>query len=483
MGMRWKPVITGLVLAGLVGGVGYAVRDKLVHPGTTTGAPGGPPPGGPGGPPPGGPGGPPGGGPGARNSVVAVQAGTVAREDVPIWFDGIGTVQAFNSVTVRARVDGELQRLDLREGQIVKAGDVLAVIDSRPLQAQLAQALAKKAQDEALLANARRDLERNLSLREFAAKQTVDTQRAQVTQYEAQLRADDAAIEAVQVQLNYTTITAPISGRIGLRSLDQGNMVRSSDQSGLVTITQVQPIAVVFTLPEKLLPAIVDAQSRGDVTVQALDREGKAVLGTGTLAVIDNMIDTGTGTIRLKATLPNDPQRLWPGGFVNVRLLASVRRGATTVPGTVVQRGPQGTFAYVLKDDQTVEQRPIKVARLEENKAIIDEGLTPGERVVVDGQYRLQPGSRVRLVDPPPRGTSPTETPTGSAAPNAAPAGAPTANANGERPRDRAPRDPNNLDAPRRRPPPTDGASPPENGPGGPASNSAAQPRPAREPS
>ena len=416
--MRWKPVITGLVLVGLVGGVGYAVRDKLLRPATSSGS-------GAGGPPPGPPGmGPPGAAAGSRNSTIAVQAGTVAREDVPIWFDGIGTVQAFNSVTVRARVDGELQRLDLREGQLVKAGDVLAIIDSRPLQAQLAQAQAKKAQDEAQLANAKRDLERNLSLREFAAKQTVDTQRAQVVQYEAQIRADDAAIDAVQVQLNYTTITAPISGRIGLRSLDQGNMVRSSDQSGLVTITQVQPIAVVFTLPEKLLPAIIDAQTRGEVPVQALDREGKTVLGAGRLAVIDNLIDTGTGTIRLKATLPNDPQRLWPGGFVNVRLLSTIRRGATTVASTVVQRGPQGTFAYVIKDDQTVEQRPIKVARIEEGKAIIDDGLTPGERVVVDGQYRLQPGSKIRLVDPPPRGQTPGQIPgqtPGDAAPPLSP--------------------------------------------------------------
>ncbi|WP_298378779.1 efflux RND transporter periplasmic adaptor subunit [Azospirillum sp.] len=472
--MRWKPVITGMVLVGLVGGVGYAVRDKLLHPATSSGS-------GAGGPPPGPPGmGPPGGGGGSRNSTIAVQAGTVAREDVPIWFDGIGTVQAFNSVTVRARVDGELQRLDLREGQLVKAGDVLAIIDSRPLQAQLAQAQAKKAQDEAQLANAKRDLERNLSLREFAAKQTVDTQRAQVVQYEAQIRADDAAIDAVQVQLNYTTITAPINGRIGLRSLDQGNIVRSSDQSGLVTITQVQPIAVVFTLPEKLLPAIIDAQTRGEVPVQALDRQGKTVLGAGTLAVIDNLIDTGTGTIRLKATLPNDPQRLWPGGFVNVRLLSTIRRGATTVASTVVQRGPQGTFAYVIKDDQTVEQRPIKVARIEEGKAIIDDGLTPGERVVVDGQYRLQPGSKIRLVDPPPRGQTPGQ-PTSDAAPppapasSAAPSGQAAPLASGERPRERGPRDPNNPDATRRNRPPTDGAAPTDTG--------AATPRPAREPS
>ncbi len=402
MTIRWKPVVTGVILAGLVGGVGYAVQHKLA-------------------PPPGPPGAPPGGPGSGRGAVVAVQAGTVAREDVPIWLDGIGTVQAFNSVTVRARVDGELQRVSLQEGQLVKAGDLLATIDSRPLQAQLAQAVAKKAQDEAQLANARRDLERNMGLKEFASRQTVDTQRALVAQYEAQIRADDAAIEAVQVQLNYTTVTAPISGRIGLRAVDQGNVVRASDQNGIATITQIQPIAVIFTLPEKQLQAILAAQADGPVKVEAQDREGRRVLDTGKLAVVDNLIDSGTGTIRLKAEMPNDPQKLWPGQFVNVRLLSAIRRGATTVPATVVQRGPQGTYAYVLKDDLTVEQRPIKVARQEENKAIVDEGLTPGERVVVDGQYRLQPGSKVRIVEP-----IASAVPAGAAsAPSAAPAAAP----------------------------------------------------------
>ncbi|PWC81668.1 RND transporter [Azospirillum sp. TSH100] len=413
MTIRWKPVVTGVVLAGLVGGVGYAVQQKLAAPAATQSAgPGGQPPS-PRGAAPGGP----------RNSVVAVQAGTVAREDVPIWFDGIGTVQAFNTVTVRARVDGELQRVSLQEGQLVKAGDLLATIDSRPLQAQLAQAVAKKAQDEAQLANARRDLERNMGLKEFASRQTVDTQRALVAQYEAQIRADEAAIEAVQVQLNYTTVTAPLSGRIGLRNVDQGNVVRASDQSGIATITQIQPIAVLFTLPEKQLQAVLAAQAQGPVTVEAQDREGRRVLDTGKLSVVDNLIDTGTGTIRLKAEMPNDPQKLWPGQFVNVRLLSTIRRGATTVPSTVVQRGPQGTYAYVIKDDLTVEQRPIKVARQEENKAIIDEGLTPGERVVVDGQYRLQPGSKIRIVEPvasaAPAGTTPV------AAPEAGPADRP----------------------------------------------------------
>ena len=421
MTIRWKPVVTGVVLAGLVGGIGYAVQQKLAPQAMSE--PGQPP--GPRGAPPGGPGGP-------RNSVVAVQAGTVAREDVPIWFDGIGTVQAFNTVTVRARVDGELQRVSLQEGQLVKAGDLLATIDSRPLQAQLAQAVAKKAQDEAQLANARRDLERNMGLKEFASRQTVDTQRALVAQYEAQIRADEAAIEAVQVQLNYTTITAPLSGRIGLRNVDQGNVVRASDQNGIATITQIQPIAVLFTLPEKQLQAVLAAQAQGPVKVEAQDREGRRLLDSGKLSVVDNLIDTGTGTIRLKAEMPNDPQKLWPGQFVNVRLLSTIRRGATTVPATVVQRGPQGTYAYVIKDDLTVEQRPIRVARQEETKAIIDEGLTPGERVVVDGQYRLQPGSKIRIVEP-----VASAAPVGAAPAGTAPAAAPEAG-----PADRPPNQP-----------------------------------------
>ncbi|MBP2309961.1 efflux RND transporter periplasmic adaptor subunit [Azospirillum melinis] len=451
MTIRWKPVVTGVVLAGLVGGVGYAVQQKLSPPAATQ--PGGPPGGGP----PPGPGGP-------RNSVVAVQAGTVAREDVPIWFDGIGTVQAFNSVTVRARVDGELQRVSLQEGQLVKAGDLLATIDSRPLQAQLAQAQAKKAQDEAQLANARRDLERNMNLKEFASRQSVDTQRALVAQYEAQIRADEAAIEAVQVQLNYTTVTAPLSGRIGLRNVDQGNVVRASDQNGIATITQIQPIAVLFTLPEKQLQAVLAAQAQGMVTVEAQDREGRRVLDTGKLSVVDNLIDSGTGTIRLKAEMPNDPQKLWPGQFVNVRLLSTVRRGATTVPSTVVQRGPQGTYAYVIKDDLTVEQRPIKVARQEETKAIVEEGLTPGERVVVDGQYRLQPGSKIRIVEP-----IASAAPTGSApatvAPEAAPANRPAGQpqdpaAREERRRERQQQRENNGGAPPGQPGPREGRQP-----------------------
>ncbi|HYG91472.1 MAG TPA: efflux RND transporter periplasmic adaptor subunit [Azospirillum sp.] len=387
--IRWKPAVTGLAVALGLASVGIAVQQQLAQQQASQ----------------------PAGGRHNGGGPVPVVAGTVGREDVPIWLDGIGTVQAFNSVVVRVRVDGELQQVAFTEGQTVQAGDVLARIDPRPLQAQLAQAEAKKAQDEAQLANARRDLERNLGLREYASRQQVDTQRALVAQFEALVRSDDAAIETVKVQLGYTTITAPIGGRIGLRGVDQGNIVRAGDQNGLASITQVQPISVLFTLPEQALPAVLDAQAAGAVKVVAFDRAGKAPLGEGTLSVVDNQIDPGTGTVRLKATFPNDLQRLWPGQFVNVRLLASTRKDGTVVPASVVQRGPQGTYAYVIKEDQTVEQRTIKVARSEEGKALIDDGLKPGERVVVDGQYRLQPGSRVAASEPgaasPPFGDAP----------------------------------------------------------------------------
>ncbi|WP_448207739.1 efflux RND transporter periplasmic adaptor subunit [Azospirillum sp. sgz302134] len=385
MPIRWKSALAGLVVTLGLASVGVAVQQQLEQKQSAQ----------------------PAGGRRGGGNAVPVVAGTAGREDVPIWLDGIGTVQAFNSVVVRVRVDGELQQVAFTEGQTVKAGDVLARIDPRPLQAQLAQAEAKKAQDEAQLANARRDLDRNLNLREYASKQQVDTQRAQVAQFEAQVRADQAAIETVQVQLNYTTITAPIGGRIGIRGVDQGNMLRAGDSNGLVTITQVQPIAVLFTLPEQDLPAVLNAQAAGAVKVVALDRAGRAPLGEGTLSVVDNQIDPGTATVKLKATFPNDPQKLWPGQFVNVRLLAATRKDGTVVPATVVQRGPQGTYAYMIKEDQTVEQRPIKVARTEGGKALIDEGLKPGDRVVVDGQYRLQPGSRVNASEAAPNGAAP----------------------------------------------------------------------------
>jgi multidrug efflux system membrane fusion protein len=334
-----------------------------------------------------------------------VVAGTVQKKDVAIWLDGLGTVQAFNTVTVRSRVDGELQKLAFTEGQDVKQGDVLAQIDPRPFQAALAQAQAKKTQDEAQLANARRDLARYTELRKegnYATQQQLDTQRAQVDQLAAAVQMDQAAIDTSQIQLNYTTIASPISGRVGIRQVDQGNIIHAGDANGVVTITQMKPISVLFTLPEANVPAVLQQSAAGPLTVAALDRDNATELARGTLTVVDNTIDQTTGTVKIKATFANDPIRLWPGQFVNVRLLLTTRKDGITVPAQVVQRGPKGAFAYVIGDDNKVEVRTIKVAQMDGGEALVDDGLQPGERVVVDGQSRLQPGTQVTMRDNPP---------------------------------------------------------------------------------
>jgi len=332
---------------------------------------------------------------------VPVVAGHVAQKDVPIYLDGLGTVQAFNAVTVHVRVDGELKKVAFTEGQDVKAGDVLAQIDPDPFRAQLEQAEAKKAQDEAQLANARLDLQRDAE--QIAAKivsqQVYDTQKALVDQLAAQVKADQAAIDSAKVQLNYTTVVSPLDGRLGVRLVDQGNIVHATDANGLVVVTQLKPISVVFTLPEQSLPSIQKARAAGDIAVLAVDRDNRTILGTGQLAVIDNQIDVTTGTIRLKATFPNEDLRLWPGQFVNARLLLTTRKGGLVVPAAVVQRGPDGPYAFVIKadkDDKVVAIQPVKVAQIENGEALIDEGLHADDEVVVDGQYRLQPGSKVK---------------------------------------------------------------------------------------
>jgi multidrug efflux system membrane fusion protein len=314
---------------------------------------------------------------------VPVTVGAASTADVPIYLDGLGTVQAFNSVTVRVRVDGELTKVAFTEGQDVHAGDLLAQIDPDPFRAQLEQAEAKKAQDEAQLANARIELERDFSASNAIARQVIDTQQALVNQNAAQVKADQAAIDSANVQLRYTRINSPIDGRTGVRLVDQGNIVHASDANGLVVVTQMKPISVVFTLPEQ--------------TIQSIRKDNRTVLATGKLAVIDNQIDTTTGTIRLKATFPNDDLRLWPGQFVNARLLLTTRKDGLVVPASVVQRGPEGPYAFVIKDGQTVAVQPVKVAQIENGEALIDEGLQAGQEVVVDGQYRLQPGSKVKL--------------------------------------------------------------------------------------
>ena len=333
----------------------------------------------------------------APSPAIPVSVATAERRDVPIYLTGLGTVQAFNTVTVKSRVDGELVKVAFTEGQDVKAGDLLAQVDPRPFQAAYDQAVAKKAQDKANLANAKLDLQRfrDLAMRSFAPKQQVDTQRATVAQLKAQIRGDQAAIDSAQIQLGYTTITSPLSGRTGIRLVDQGNIVHASDATGLVVITQLQPISVVFTLPESDLPAVQSALAAGPVQILAISRDDNRQLAEGTIAVLDNQIAQTTGTIRLKGTFPNKDDALWPGEFLDIRVLARTASNVVTVPSTALQRGPNGYYAYVVKPDNTVETRPIEVGQISAGVAIVDDGVAAGERVVTAGQYRLQPGARV----------------------------------------------------------------------------------------
>ena len=336
---------------------------------------------------------------------VPVVAGKVEQKDMPIYLDGLGTVQAFNTVTVHTRVDGQLQQVLFSEGQDVKAGDLIAVVDPRPFQAALDQAIAKRAQDEAQLANAKVVLERNTDLlkKKVIAQQDFDASKYSGDSLQAAVQADQAAIENARTQLDYTQIKSPIDGRTGVRLVDVGNIVHAGDQTGMVVITQLHPISVVFTLPEQNLQEILNQGGpKGGLKVLALDRGNTNTLDEGALAVVDNEIDPTTGTVKLKATFPNDELKLWPGKFVNARLILSTRKDATVIPSSVVQRGPQGTYAYLIRQDKTVEMRPIKVAQTEGDLALVDEGLKPGEQVVVDGQYKLQPGAHVELTTPQP---------------------------------------------------------------------------------
>jgi multidrug efflux system membrane fusion protein len=337
---------------------------------------------------------------GAGGAIVAV-LGNVQQKDFPLYLDGLGTVQAFNTVTVRTRVDGQLIKLAFQEGQDVHAGDLLAQIDPEPFRTQVAQAQAKKAQDEAQLENARVELKRNDTLlkSKIVSQEVYDAQKAQTDQFVAAVNADQAAIDSAKVQLDYTTITAPIDGKTGLRMVDVGNIIRSSsDSNGIVVVTQLKPIAIIFTLPEQSLKQ-VQGHTGGEMKVLAVDRDNSTVLDEGTLSVVDNQIDSSTGTIRLKATFPNSSLKLWPGQFVNARLLLSVQTNGAVVPASVVQRGPEGSYAFVVGDDMKVTMAPIKVARIDQGQALIESGLKPGQRVVVDGQYKLQPGSTVKTAD------------------------------------------------------------------------------------
>jgi membrane fusion protein, multidrug efflux system len=329
--------------------------------------------------------------------AVPITEGRAETRDVPIWLSGIGSVQALNAVTVKVRVDGQLDRVAFTEGQDVHKGDLLAQIDPRPFRAQLKQAQANKAKDEAQLANTRLDLERSMRLeaKGVATKQTLDTQRSQVAALEATLEADQAAIEMAQLQLEFSTITAPLDGRAGLRLVDPGTVVHASDANGLVTITQMQPIAVLFTASQDELSDVLAAMGRGDPAVVAYTRDGDRQLASGKLVFVDSQVDQTTGHVKLKALFDNADRALWPGEFVDTRVQVATVKAATAVPARAIERGQSGTYVYRIKPDETVEVRPVTVRHLVEGIAIIADGLAPGDRIVLDGQYRLQPGARV----------------------------------------------------------------------------------------
>jgi len=326
---------------------------------------------------------------------IPVVTDKARRADVPIFLTGLGTVQAFNSVLIKSRVDGQIVKIGFDEGKDVRAGDLLIQIDPAPFEAVLAQAEANKLKDQAQLDNVRLDLARytNLAKTFAVTTQQVDTTRALVAQTEAGIKADQALIDTAQVQLNYSTIRSPIDGRVGTRLVDAGNIVRTTDATGIVSINQIHPIFVSFALPSDSLPQLRAAKD-GEVMVTALDRDGR-VLATGVLAVIDNQINPASGTINYKAKFDNADDALWPGQFVNLRIQLATRRNVIAVPVTAVQQGPDGPYAFVVGDDGVAQKRPLKVGVLNKTTAIIDGGLQPGEQVVTDGQYRIQAGSKL----------------------------------------------------------------------------------------
>jgi multidrug efflux system membrane fusion protein len=344
------------------------------------------------------------------NTAIPILAVAAQKQDVPIYLDGLGTAQASATVTVKAQVDGKLVEVAFTEGQDVKAGQVLARIDPRSYQAALDQASAKKAQDQATLANARLDSARygKLVANAYASAQQADQARSMVAQLEAQVAGDQAQVDTAKVNLGYTSVIAPIDGRVGIRLVDVGNIVHASDTTGLCVITTLQPISVIFTLPQQSLRAVTAAMAVAPPEVLAVVQENAGnILDRGTLTVLDNQVDPATGTIKLKATFPNPRLLLWPGAFTNVRLKVETRTGAITVPPVAVQRGPTGTYAYVVKDDNTVTRRAVKVSHEDLQVAIISEGIAEGERVVTDGASRLSDGSKVSVADPAAPGATP----------------------------------------------------------------------------
>jgi membrane fusion protein, multidrug efflux system len=337
---------------------------------------------------------------GARQGApVPVKVAAALVEDVPIYLSGIGTVQAYNTVNVQSRIDGEITEIRFQEGQDVHQSDVLAIVDPRPLQAQLEQQIATRQKDQALLDGAVLDMKRydTLVLKDFATRQQVDQQHALVDQYKAQVANDEAQIDYARNQLDYTTIRAPISGRVGIRQVDQGNFVRASDRATIVTITQLKPISVVFTLAAVAVGQTHLTLGQVNATVAALGPDNTTELDRGVVNLVDNQVDQTTGTIKLKATFPNTALKLWPGNFVDGRITVDIRRNAVTVPAVAVRHGPRGDFVWVAKADRTAAYRGVVVGQVFGGRSLIERGLTKGEQVVIEGYYRLENGSRIEI--------------------------------------------------------------------------------------
>lgn len=336
------------------------------------------------------------GAPGSGRSV-AVSAALVTQQDVPVYLQGLGNVTAFYTVTVRSQVDGRVDRVLFREGEDVRQGQLLALVDVRPFEIQLHQAQAALKRDAATFKNHQVNLDRDKALRErnLIPQQQVDDQRALVDQFEGTVMSDQTQVDNANLQLAYAHITAPISGRTGVRLVDPGNLVHANDADGLVVITQLDPIAVLFTMPEDDLPSVAREMQKNKLVAEATSRNGQDALGSGEVQLIDNQINATTGTMRLKAVFANPNHTLWPNQFVKIRVRLTTLKGAVVVPAATIQRGPQGTFAYVVQQDQTVEMRPVEVNTLQGDSAVIGKGLKVGEQVVTDGQYQLRPGSKV----------------------------------------------------------------------------------------
>ena len=333
---------------------------------------------------------------------VPVTAGTVTAQDVPVFLNGIGTVQAYNMVAIKSRVDGQIVKVDFKEGQDVKEGEPLLQIDPRTFQAALEQAQANKQKDEAQLVGAQLDLDRYEKLigSGWQTRQSYDQQKATVGQLQASIKGDEAQINTAKLNLSYSDIRSPIDGRLGAKLVDKGNLVHANDNAPLVTITEVKPIFVSFTLPQETLGDVRENHKGLPLVVYAYSGDGKKQLAEGKLTLIDNSIDQSTGTVHLKARFDNDDERLWPGQFVSLRVVLSTRREVATVPAQTVQNGPNGYYAYVIKPDDTVERRAVDIASIQDGIAVVTKGLSPGERIVVDGQYRLTEGIRVKPTAP-----------------------------------------------------------------------------------